>query len=266
MMSTQVQHRTNIHEGKWWPCKTVTLRDGVLKCLLEPDKSYDLAEAYESSPHVRFANAESDRELVDFIREWGPPWILSSAIPTDGVLYLPLSQLRADQRHVKALLNGLTAVKLAGGEREALGELIAAEVALRGGIPDPLFLEEFQIRGSVAEWLKSANLKTVRVATGYLINRAVMTMFSLQLTFQWNGSRDHVEAGWNFMNLRDALLWMIWYDEFTKHPVICCAECRKVFRGETARARKYCSLECGHRATAREAMRKKRAAERAGRK
>jgi hypothetical protein len=262
----QVQQCTNIPEGEWWPCKTVTLSNGVLECLLEPNRAYDLAEAYEKSPHVRFANAESDRELVDFIREWGPPWILPSGIPTDGVLYLPLSQLRAHQRHVKTLLDGLTAFKWARSEREALGELIAAQVVLSGGIPDPLFLGEFQITGNVAEWLKSANLKTVRAATGYLVNRAVMTMFSLQLTFQMKGNRRDVEAGWNFMNLRDALLWMIWYDEFTKHPVICCAECRMVFRGGTARARKYCSLECGHRATAREAMRKKRAAERAERK
>lgn len=246
-------------EGEWASCTSVTLRDGVLHCLLEPKKTYVLAEAYEDNLHVRLANANSDKELADFIRGWGPLWIPMSQIPVNGVILLPLALCRAYQRHIKALLGALTAFKWAEGEWEALGELISTE---HEELLD-IFAAVFHITGNVMDWAKRANLGEVRAATSYLVKSAITSQFSLQFALRRKGYRHQVEAGWRFLNLLDALLWMIWYDEFTKHPVVCCPECRKVFRGETARARKYCSVECGHRATAREAMQRKRAAERA---
>jgi len=263
-MSTQYKQRTNTTECAWTSCRNVKLRDGVLYCLLEPDKRYILMEAYEDNLHVRFANAESDQDLMDFIRGWGPLWI-PQPHPSDGVVSLPLADCRAYQKQMKALIGALTAFKWGNGEREALGELIEAfrvlsgEDGIKWNIPN-------WTAGCAEDWIKGASLSDVRAATNSLATVIVGSQFPISLTFAGRGKRRRVLAGWNFGSLRDALHWMVWYDQFTNHPVVCCAECRTVFRGENARPRKYCSVECGHRATAREAMRRKRAAERTGRK
>jgi hypothetical protein len=266
VVSMQYQQRTNQLSVEWRSCRSVILCDGELHCLLEPEKTYDLAEAYEDNLHVRFANADSDKELMDFIRAWGPLYIPNGQIPKDGVIALPLKLCRTYQRQVKAAISALTSFKWGEGEREALEELIAARIAVGGGMLDPDFAIRFRITGNVLEWPKGAGIADVRTATSHLVESVVTPIFHLRLVLRSSGSRRRVEAGWSFMNLEEAVRWMIWYDEFTKHPIICCAECRTVFRGDTARARKYCSTDCGHRATARETMRRKRAAERAERK
>lgn len=256
-MSTQGQQRTNDISVEWHSCKTVTVRDGVLHCLLETEKPYDLAEAYEDSLHVRFANADSDKELMDFIRAWGPLYIPNGLIPPDKMVRLPLALCRAKQRQIKAVIGALTAFKWGKGEREALEELIQAESATGKDVLS-LFAAILRIRGDALEWAKSASLQDVRIATNSLVETIVCAQFPLKLTFLRKRDRRQVVAGWRFFSMEDALRWMIWYDEFTKHPVICCPECWRVFRGETKRFRKYCSETCGHKATAREAMRRKR--------
>jgi hypothetical protein len=263
-VSMQCQQRTNWPESEWVSCQRVPLRDGVLYCLLEPDKRYVLMEAYEDNLHVRFANADSDKELMDFIRGWGPLWI-PHPYPSDGVVSLPLVDCRAYQKQMKALIGALTAFKWGKGEREALEKLIGACRVLSGEDEIKRIIPNWTT-GSVGDWVKGATLSDVRAATNSLATVIVGSQFPISLTFAGSGKRRRVLAGWNFGSLIDALHWMVWYDQFTKHPVVCCAECRTVFRGEDARPRKYCSAECGHRATAREAMRKKRAAERAERK
>jgi hypothetical protein len=239
--------------------------------VLEPEKSYVLMEAYEDNLHVRFANADSDKELMDFFRAWGPLWIPNAILipdgrtPPDGIVDLPLARCREYQKQMKALIGALTAFKWGEREREALEELIQAEIAMNGDLFSTL-ADIWGIRGDALEWAKSASIADVRRVTSCMVESIVGSMLSMKLSLSRSRGERKVQAGWTFMNLEDALRWMVWYDEFTKHPVICCPECRKVFRGETARPRKYCSPECGHRATAREAMRKKRAAERTERK
>lgn len=270
VVSMQDQQRTNALSVEWHSCRTVTLRDGVLHCLLETEKPYDLAEAYEDNLHVRFANADSDKELMDFIRAWGPLWIPDAIlipngqIPPGGVVDLPLARCREYQRQMKALIGALTAFKWGEREREALEELIQTESAVSGDSPYTV-ADFLGIRGDALEWAKGASIADVRAATNRLVDSNATPAFALKLSLWRSRSERMVQAGWSFMNLQDALRWMVWYDEFTQHPVICCPECRRVFRGETKRVRKYCSTECGHRATARVSMRKKRAAERTGR-
>lgn len=266
----QEQQRTNATESEWRSCKSVTLRDGVLHCVLEPEKSYVLIEAYENNLHVRFANADSDKELMDFIRAWGPLWIPDAIlipngqIPPGGVVDLPLARCREYQKQMKALIGALTAFEWGEREREALEELIQSGIAMNGDLFSTI-ADIWGIQGDALEWVKSASIADVRSATNHLVESIVTSMFSLKLSLRRSRTQRIVEAGWSFIDLEHALRWMVWYDEFTRHPVICCPECRKVFRGETARPRKYCSSECGHRATARKAMKKKRDAERAER-
>jgi hypothetical protein len=260
----QDQQRTNIPEGEWASCKNVTLRDGVLYCSLERNRTYVLTEAYENDLHIRFANANTDDDLIAFVRGWGPLYIPNGQIPPNGVVSVPLDHCRTYQRQIKALLGALTAFKWAQGEREALSELVKAECA----ILQPYSLDEiFPSLGITSpDWLKDASLPQVRAATNRLVRSVTGASFALDLNCKRTGTRRLVEAGWTFLNLEEALRWMIWYDEFTKHPVVCCPECRRVFRGETKRVRKYCSEKCGHKATARVSMQKKRANDRTERK
>ena len=93
--------------------------DDVLRCTLEPKQTYDLIEAYENDLHICFANANSDKELIAFVRGWGPLYIPMSQIPPDGVVSLPLSRCRAYQRRAKALLYLHAAFRQAEHEQEA---------------------------------------------------------------------------------------------------------------------------------------------------
>jgi hypothetical protein len=261
IVSIQVQQRTNMTESEWRPCKRVVLKDGQLCCQLETGKTYMLMKAYEKDLHIRFANADSDKALVNFIRDWGPLYIPNSQIPPDGIVSLPFDLCRAYQKQMKVLIRVLDAFKWAQNEREALEELIKAERLFGKEMLTPLAIV-LHITGDILEWAENASLDNVRTATYKLVQSILTAQFSMQFIFQRKGERRQIFAGWEFMNLEEALRWMIWYDEFTKHPVVCCQECRTVFRGKNKRHRKYCSIECGHRAEARKAMRKKRHPER----
>ena len=258
-MSIQGKQRTNAFSVRWRSCRSVLLHGDELHCSLEPEKTYDLAEAYGDKPHFHFMRADSDDELRRFICAWGPLYIPNGQIPADTTVRLPLSLCRAYQRRMNSVVRALTAFRLGTGEREALEELLAAILTAAQGELDPYFLIRFRITGDVLEWARKISITDVRAATNHLIDNVLTPMFHLRLALRHSGNRRVVEAGWTFMNLEEALRWMIWYDEFNERPIICCAECLEIFRGDSARARKYCSDTCGHKATARKAMRKKRA-------
>jgi hypothetical protein len=250
----KVQHRIDVGRGRWASCKSVTLRDDVLHCTLEPKQTYDLTEAYEDDLHIRFANANSDKELIAFVRGWGPLYIPNGQIPPDGAVSLPLSRCRAYQRWIKALLDLHVAFKDAEREQEALMAFIEAEQeSYRPDEPVSFVMLRlsFNIAGDVMDFVKSANTSTVQALIRYLIPLVSGTMSSVNLVCRDEGKNHRLEAGWDIPDLHRAIFWMIWYDEFTKHPVICCPECRKVFRGETAHARKFCGEACAKRVSAR---------------
>jgi hypothetical protein len=265
VIDMQMQDRINTIQGRWASCQSVVLRDGLLHCSLATDLTYVLTDAYENDLHIRFANAETDRDLIAFVGSWGPLY-LSEEQARCGVASLPLSYCRALQRWIRALLDLLTAFKRAVGERIALTEFIEAEYECERNSPfspnEPLSLallrHNFEIIGNIVDWAEGANLLAVRSATDFLVPLASVGPKGAQLVCRRRRDKRRVEASWMVFNLEDALRWMVWYDEFTQHPILCCQECRKVFRGETAHARKYCTHECGHRATARNWQRNKR--------
>jgi hypothetical protein len=240
--------------------------------VLNLEKTYLLAEAYEDNLHILFANANSDQKLVDFIRAWGPLYIPLEKVPPDGVISLPLSFCRAFQQEIKSLVAALTAFKRGTGEREALERLIDAdnavlsasnqdeELSWEGWSKTKFMVNELGISGDVLAWSKRAPLREVRTAMDFLVRYALPVSCSIKLLHRGRGRR--VEAGWDLPSMKDAMLWMVWYDEFTKHPLICCQECRTIFRGETAHVRKYCPGPCAHRATAREWQRRRRVKDR----
>jgi hypothetical protein len=250
----KVQHRIDVERGRWASCKSVTLRDDVLHCTLEPKQTYDLIEAYEDDLHIRFANANSDKELIAFLHGWGPLYKPNWQIPSNGVVSLPLSHCRAYQRWIRALLDLHVAFKQAEREQEALLAFLEAEQESQH--PDEpvsfvMLRPSFKIAGDVLDFVKSANTSTVQALIRYLIPISSGTMNCVNLVCRDEGNNRRLEAGWDIPDLHTAIRWMIWYDEFTKHPVICCPECRKVFRGETAHARKFCGEACAKKVSAR---------------
>jgi len=248
----------------------VTLNDGILHCSLALE-TYALPEAYKHDLHIQFANADTDKDLIAFVRNWGP-LSLSEAEKRTSAASVSLSKLRAFQRWLKAVQGILAAFKRAKGEREALRQLLEAEYEWESYSPSPhpepvswsllrawLTAQRMEMTGTIADWLSSAGIASVRSVTEPILSHVAAWPITGEFVFQRRRNRGEVEARWAIDDLKDALRWMVWYDEFTKHPIICCQECRKVFRSETAHARKYCSYECAHRATGREWQRRKRA-------
>ena len=122
----KVQHRINIPAGEWWSCKSATLQSGNVHCVLNPKKSYVLAEAYENDLHIRFANADSDQKLTEFIHAWGPLRIPFDGIPDDGLFLLSLEYCRAFRQKMRALIDAFDAFRWDKDERSVLVKLIEA--------------------------------------------------------------------------------------------------------------------------------------------
>jgi hypothetical protein len=254
----QVKHHINTSKGgKWQRCRRVELRDGVLRCELDFEKTYVLVEAYRSDPHVEFANAKTDEDLVAFARRWGPPFTYSK---TPGVVELDFAGYRVAQGCFAAVLQLLDSAKRAKGEREELLNFISAEQGVLASasateseilVRYSMLREEFHIKGSIEDWVENADIETVRAAVDHLIPHLLFTP-KVQLACHRSGKQARLEAEWNVYDLGAALDWMVWYDEFQRHPLLCCPECRRVFRSPDGRARKFCpGGECAHRATAR---------------
>jgi hypothetical protein len=215
-------------------------------------------EAYKKNLHVRFANADTDKKLLDFIWVYGPLTLPRLGVPGSGIVLSPLGRCRQFQRSLRARINLLNAVNREG-EREALLEYVNVESEVPRIIfphREPFMVSQLRklfpgIHGVDA--IKGLDAHQVRRASDYLIS-TIRARAGLRC--EHAGSRRFVKPVWLLDNLRDALSWMVWYDIFTRHPIMCCQECRKVFRGRTLQARKYCSHKCGHRATARDWQRK----------
>ncbi len=277
MIDVSNQSHINITQGQWPRCRDVTLRDDVLEYRLDFARTYSLLEAYRRAPHVEFANATTDRDLVSFMRKWGP---LALDPPTPGVMSLSLPLLRAEQRWFHTLMGLLYASRRAEREAEALRAYIEAEYEqanqrfgtikdeerdletepiLFMGEPLPLVVAEhfsrplsalrgqFHIKGSIPDWARSVDLRTARAARACLIPLLPEGAITRLVC-----GRRYIEAGWNLFDLKQALSFYLWYDLFTKHPIICCPECARVKRARSAHPnQKFCSQKCEHRATAR---------------
>ena len=154
----------------------------------------------------------------------------------------------------------LAAFKQAERESESLLAFLEAEQE-REPKDDPVtFLMlrlSFNIAGNLFDFVKSANSSTIQALIRYLIPIASDTLNGVKLICLDRGKKSVIEAGWDISDMQTALRWMIWYDEFTKHPVLCCQECRTVFRGKTAHVRKFCDdYRCARRVSARKWRRK----------
>lgn len=268
------QQRTNIFEGEWRRCKKVDLVKGFLRCQLDPEKTYALTAAYKNDVHIQFANAKSDQQLLEFVRDWGPlriPWEAIGRSMREVALHfdVPLVDYRRSRDEMRALIQALDAFRQGVGEREALLKLMEAGEQDESEMPDMrpgtilapgmwAATSQKLTMGDLRASIDRATQKEVLAWLELVVRRLLDVSCTLRLISKKRGG-GRIEADWRLNTLESSLRWMLWYDEFTKHPLVCCAECRGVFRGKTARRRKFCDGGlCGRRVTARNAMRKKR--------
>ncbi len=256
----QLQHHVNFLRNGYWPrCREVSVVDGQLRCLLALDRTYDLIRAYQSDLHLRFMGCASEKQLASFARTWGP---LSFSIDEfdRGSCSAPLSSYWNLQGWLKGFVNLLGAFKDSTGEREALHNFISADIDAQGkGEPFSILglKNQLGIKCDVFDWLRNSALLDLRSAVDFMIQVTPIGA-TAHLQCVRSSGKTAVEGRWGVSTLREALRWMVWYDEFTQHPLVCCQACRKIFRPETAHPRKYCSYECAHRIAAREWQRKQR--------
>jgi hypothetical protein len=159
----------------------------------------------------------------------------------------------------------LSSFKSMDNERESLRRFVQAEARKEqssGHSADtaPLLLglkRKHKIEGDVLTWLDDASLPELRSALPFVV-QTVPIGSATSLECIRRSGKPVVRARWSVSALHEALRWMVWYDEYTQNPLVCCQACRKTFRPETAHARKYCSYECAHRVAAREWQRNQR--------
>ena len=257
----QVQHRINLGtEHLLQPrCKGVAVYDGWLVCALDHSRGYSLQETYEDAPHAEFLNLKTDVDLASFIRKCGP---LDSLSPNSTVRNVSTSACWSFQRLLKSLVDLLVAFKQSTGPsggrlRSALGDFLLAEKAWKCAFVNSselsistFFSQAFSLPEDPVRWVQQVSLWLIREAVAYCIN--VSFRFDVRLRATWKDRCPKIEPGFTLVSLRDALKWMIYRDESRQRPLVFCDECGRAFRPESAHTRNFCSLECGHRRTARE--------------
>lgn len=265
-------------EGFWQPGQEVRFQDGHICCKLA-SRGYDLMEAYEKLPHLRFIECKTDEDFVRFVGQWGP---LQMWYDNDSGIYRePIERYRVVQRYLKALVQLMDASRNSdddnGGKcRDWLPEFLLAELALRRQrarenrkLPlartklEPMLRHVCGIgdEEDVASWIRSADWKMVDIAVSYVLRNTTLSL-GVYLECVLRNGKSEVEARPSLHTLEDALQCMVWCDVVIQHSLTFCRDCGKPFRAESARRRKYCNEVCAHRAAARNWIKEKRKRER----
>jgi hypothetical protein len=260
----------------WRPARDAWVDDDFLWCELDSTHAYELMQAYSRAPHVRFLNAKSDDDLLDFVVTWGPLAIPESA-PV-GKSRLSIRDYRLFQTELRATNGLLLALQEGKGEGQALTQFLTLaeerQQALSLGAAhmpsttilnlqmilqdDPLVqplarryvdknTESTRILASRLGWIASASVVALRQAIAHLINK------ECQLTARLysNVHSGTVSVQWELHTLEDALVWMVYQSALDTRLPQTCPECRKVFQSETRHAKKFCSPKCAHCCAAR---------------
>ena len=266
----KVQHHINTLPGGgyWYRCTRVEFTGETATWELSRTSRYSFFEAYQRTPHRQLIQATDDAALRAFVKAWGP--LRGSLDAWNGSD--PIESYRSDRNRLTAIVKVLASVEDQEMQRPALiglselsrrdSELQVALFSLRtcfqiAGTWNPGFDED------VRQWLEIATPEQIESATVALLPMLGPTILSGPSFFAERKGRRHVlKAVLGISTLSDGLRWMVWQDVLQNHPYQFCAECRKLFQPDTRHEKKFCSLECAHRKTAREWQQRKREEER----
>ena len=154
----------------------------------------------------------------------------------------------------------LQLVELGGGNDDGW-QAMPTELRSKFAIPGRI---TFGFDENLRRWVESATPAELDRACGVFLRFFPRTDYNLRFVVERNRSGNVPRASVTSVNigsLADALHWMVWQDEFLKHPFQFCEECEKLFKPRTHHARKFCDNGCGHRRASREFERMKRKSE-----
>jgi hypothetical protein len=223
-------------------------------CVYSSGKLYSLLDAYSSAPHVAFMNAASEKKMAAFLREWGPLYIPVEQRERD-VVRLPVAVHMAYRDWLAALVE-MTRL-LRGGEKLVGAVRQFLRLAVEGG--DGTMLRTLlRFVGDAFEWVDGLNPEQLSNVAATLLETYLTAPQGTVEVIERGGKRS-LQAGFRFLDLRAALLWMIWQDVYRDDPLYCCHGCGVFFKGKSKHARKYCEGNgCAERVTSRNWMQKDR--------
>lgn len=140
------------------------------------------------------------------------------------------------------------------GER---AELVAVSGTPGGFVTHPL---EFPKSGVASNLLSMAPVEHVHRLSDLAVQYCLGAV--AQLLPVRTHAKVEITHSWKMDELRGALEWMVFMDEWSVRPIMFCPECQKPFHQENKHQRRYCSDECGHRLRARNSRRRQLAAKR----
>jgi hypothetical protein len=120
-----------------------------------------------------------------------------------------------------------------------------------GFVTHPLNFPTFSV---VSNLLSDAPIEYVRKLYDLAISHCLGATAQLQPVRA--RTRIEIAHSWKMDELRGALEWMVFMDEWNVRPIMFCPECQKPFHRENNHQRKYCGDECGHRVRARNSRRR----------
>ena len=246
-------------EGQWMRCRKVEIQNENLVCELDLRRTYDLEGAYPKDPHIQFLNCFTDDDLIRFTRAWGPLYLRSGG-PDDelqkGSVTRPIGEYRAEARRFRGVNGILEAAKGNGDEREKLREFLSADEeefkfsALYKPNEPPY--HQFSLKlwnridGNIFDWIQTGPILGIRNALKYCVEAEVTVPWTGGVRVIPHRGRTTVVPSYRLATLRDALRWMMWFDEWNTNPPTACPACHTVFR-PTSRNKKYCTYNCAHR-------------------
>lgn len=253
----------HVTDAVYWPrCSRVELRGENLVYTVDWKRKYDLADK-PSQLHVQFLKLNTDEELMEFMRNWGPLWQTTPAKIT-----VRSSGYWAFQGRLKA---GLELAQNAhkndvGGLRGAILSYLEADKECfkeSQGRSDELTFTESHLslvatgnEQQPKEWVPKAQLSVLqRAATDCLIGTLKFKLHS-----EWEGRR--LRFSWKSypLALAEAIETELWNSLTGNKPVTLCNECQVAFLPESAHPQKYCSYDCAHRKAVRSWRRKQHSA------
>jgi hypothetical protein len=197
-------------------------------------------------------NARQEDEMVEFVNAWGPLWMTFDECRDARSVAHPMARYQAERRWITAIKELIHPVGGTISERERLTEYFEAEAELnKDSVALLSFSLSFAVRESLVEWATTADIENVHAGINFAIKLSNLAP-PPDVWIDWKNKKRTPNAGWQFLDLEQALRWMVWFDGYQEDPVYCCQECRTFFKSDSKHRRKFCSTSrCAQRVAAR---------------